>query len=410
MLARLRGRLNARSAQECAAPRHFGRVSRTWRFASVTCILAVAAAQSCAPASTPPATVGTWSLNKYAEFGGADDGAASLSIVLDFQIAADSSVWVLDGPTQSLRRFRSVGDTGRFVATSGRGPGELGMANGFRLGPRNEMWVRDFGNQRLNRYAVTGEFVGQNSLPPHSYEYRWNASVDDQGLITDVLFVPDADSSKRAIVTFALDAAVADTFPFPPGCPNQTLGAQSIPGRAGGFVGLPFSTSALIHLDRDGVLWCARNDAYEILGFARGRPSPLTRITADSGRLPVSATERDSAIKSFRTEMNQIGGAAIQWDEELVPRFRPALRGMTRDEDGRLWVLREISGRDFVLDVWDASGSRVAIIAVPSALRPTPLIRVRHNRVAMVARDADGVPTIAVFSILAPRDSTSPPS
>lgn len=409
MLAGLRGRLNDRAAYECATPRLYRPAPRTWSDAAIVCIMLTGGLLGCAPEPKQAEDTSTWSLLSSAEFGGAEDGVASLNVVLDLQIASDSSVWVLDGPTQSLRRFRHLGDTGQYVATSGSGPGELGMANGFRLGPNDEMWLRDFGNQRLSRYGMSGAFLGQNSLPPHSYEYRWNASVDSQGLITDVLFVPDADSSKRALVTFARDGSVADTFPFPQSCPSQTLGAQSIPGRTGGFVGLPFSPSPLIHLDREGLLWCARTDIYEILGFARGQLGSVARIIADSGRLPVSEIERDSAISTLRSELNQIGGAATLWDESLVPRFRPALRGLTRDDKGRLWVLREIARRNYMLDVWNLTGSRVASIHVPSELRPTSLIRVKHNRIALVARDEDGVPTIAVFTIVASGDSLNSP-
>jgi hypothetical protein len=355
---------------------------------------------ACGRETVRPDSLGTrWTMTEIARFGGAEEGLASLNVILDLQFAHDSGIWVLDGQTQTIRRFDLAGGEPRIVARRGKGPGELEMANGMRPAPGGEMWARDFGNQRLSRYDSAGRFVGQHILPPHSYEYRWGATVDSAGRVVDMLYVRDADSLKRVIVSFAPDGSGADTSAFPTRCSDQPIPAPNVPGRDGGFVGRPYAPELLMRLAAQGDIWCGRTDRYALRRFSRGQDAPVAQVNADSGMVPVSAAARDSSITEMEEELRRIGGPAIPWNQDMVPHSRPAIRSLVTDDQDRLWVMRDRADGSAGFDVWDRAGARLATVDLDGSLRPASTFRVHRGMIAIIVRDEHDVPSVAVFRI-----------
>ncbi len=373
-------------------PRGCG-TSRTGVVATAFVVLA------CAGGPAAESSTSQWILTEVARYGGAEEGLASFNVVLDLQFAHDASLWVLDGQTQTIRRFDAGSGAATLVAGRGKGPGELEMANGVRRAPDGEMWARDFGNNRLSRYTSDGRFRGQHILPPHSYEYRWGATVDSSGRVIDLLYVPDADSMKRAIVSFGADGSAPDTSDFPLACSDVPPAVPNIPGRDGGFVSLPYAADLLVRLSAQGELWCGRSDQYAFRRFQRVRASHVAQVSSDSATVPVSEAARDSAIATTEEELRRIGGPATPWNHDLVPRTRPAIRSLATDDEDRLWVLRDRVDGSVGFDVWDSEGRRLATAEIPPSLRPASTFRVHRGKLAIIVRDQDDVPSVAIFSV-----------
>ena len=70
------------------------------------------------------------------------------------------------------------------------------------------------------------------------------------------------------------------------------------------------------------------------------------------------------------------------------------------DDRDRLWVMRETRDGKAELDVWDASGRRIATLAPGFRALSFPLMRTRGDRLALVQLDEDDLPTIVIYRIV----------
>lgn len=340
-----------------------------------------------------------WRLQEVARVGGADEGLASFNGIRDVQIDGEGRIWVLDFQMQSLRLFAADGTPIRELARKGKGPGELANANGFRRAPDGRMIVRDHSNARLAVYAPDGSVLTHHTAISSGYGYRWDAAVDGQGRLIEIMTVRRGEEFTRALVRHAADFSGADTLELPTTCSDLPPPKAGIRGR-NGFVSFPLEPRVVATLAEDGAFWCANTDEYRLRRFTPGRSAHDRELVRTVPRVPVPAAERDSLIRGTEAFLERIGGAVEPWDKGSVRRDRGALLGFEGDDQGRLWVMRELAGGRFEFDVWDAAGRHVATLPVTTRREYMPLFRVRGDRLVIVTPDEDDLPTIFVYRIL----------
>jgi hypothetical protein len=338
---------------------------------------------------------------ELARFGGDDEGLASFNAIRDLQIGVDGRIWVLDFQAQSLRLFGADGSPVKEVARKGAGPGELANSNGFRITPDGQVIARDHSNGRYSFYSPAGEFAGQHIQPSSGYGFRWDAAIDRQGRLVELMSVQRGQQRLRVIVRHSADFAKADTADTPTTCSDLPAPSPGIRGR-NGFAGLPFEPRIISVFTPDGASWCANTDEYRIRRFAFGAKAHDRELHATVPRIPISEVERDSAIAGVERFLERIGGALEPFDKGKVRRDRGQLLWFEGDDQGRLWVMRETPAGQVELDIWDA-GRRIGVLPMGSRKGAYPLYQVRGDRLAIVKLDEDELPTIFLYRV-APND------
>ncbi len=375
------------------APPHLGRMR-------LLPSIVVRLAGALALGTTALAAQAKWTLTEVARIGGADEGLASFNDIRDLQLGDDGKVWVLDFQARELRLFAPDGAPLRLVARRGQGPGEIANSNGFRRHPDGRMLLRDHSNARLNVYAPDGTTLGQHLLISMGYGYRLEAGIDAQGRFLELVSVRNGNEFRRAVTRTSAALVSTDTVdaPTPPACSPLPPPAAAVRGK-NGFAGYPFSPSFQHVFTRSGALWCASTGEYRLRRFAFGAAAHDLEVRLDVPRIPIAKAARDSAIAGMKSFLDRIGGALEPMDEDKVPRDRGALLGFETDERERLWVIRETPSGTAELDVWDVNGRRIATLAPGWRVSAFPLFRVHRDRVAIVLRDADDLPTIHVYRL-----------
>lgn len=345
-----------------------------------------------------------WRLEELFRLGGADEGLASFNDIRDFQLDGRGQVWVLDFQTQTLRLFGADGSPIRELARKGRGPGELMNANGIRRAPDGRMILRDHSNRRFTLFAADGGALPSVAMQSFGYGYLWEASFDAQSRLVEMMTVRRDTSYTQALVRHSRDFARADTMFPPERCGDLPPPRMGVRGQRG-FAGIPFEPRVIVTVGGDGSLWCAHNDEYSLQRIPFGGNAVDRRLTLTNlPRIPIAVSERDSALVAFDSFMVRIGGAADPFDRGSIKRDRGQLIGIVPDDVGRMWALRQQPNRRYALDVWDVAGSRrLAVVPVQANAGAYPRIRVRGDRLAILAFDEDDLPVIVVYRIHASR-------
>lgn len=343
-----------------------------------------------------------WRLQELYRVGDADEGLGSFNNIRDFQLDARNQLWVLDFQTRTLRLFGADGTPIKELARRGQGPGEIANANGFRPTPDGRMVMRDHSNARFNVYAADGTPLPSVTAMSYGYGYLWDAAFDGQGRLVEMATVRKGEEYERALLRWSTDFARADTMNLPAtACSPLPPPRNGIRGRQG-FAGYPFEPRLAWTIDADGAFWCANTDEYRIRRFAFGATAHDRELTLpNQPRIPIPNAERDSAIRALEEFLTRIGGATDPWDKGSVKRDIGPLQGFTADDQGRLWVLRELPGRRFEFDVWDRAGRRIAVVPVQARRSFAPIYRIRGDRLALLTQDDDDVPVVVVHRIVA---------
>lgn len=343
----------------------------------------------------------TWRLQEVARIGGGDEGLASFNDIRDLQFDAKGQIWVLDFQAKSLRLFAADGTPIKEVARAGRGPGEIANSNGIRATTDGRLILRDHSNSWLATYSSDGKFVGQKLFPSFGYGYRIDAGIDRQGRFHELVTQRIDTSYRGIIVRTTPDFARNDTVvaPLPSACSPLPAPPNGIRGK-NGFASVPFAPRMIQTFGANGSYWCASTDEYRARRFQFGAARHDLEVRLDVPRIAIPAAKRDSAIAGTEAFLQRIGGAVDPWDKGKVARDRGALLGFEADDRDRLWVMRETRDGKAELDVWDASGRRIATLAPGFRALSFPLMRIRGDRLALVQLDEDDLPTIVIYRIV----------
>lgn len=337
----------------------------------VTIALASAGA---AHAQSSPA----WRFTEELRIGSDADDANGFSDIRGLLVDHKGNIWILEASLQEIRLFDPAGKHLKTVGRKGKGPGEFTYADGMALAPDGLIWVHDPQNARFSIFDQDGKFVRQQLATSNGYGYLWRGGIDRQGRIWDQIFYHDPKNPDASLVRRASpDWSKVDTLTLP-SCKRPGASAEETSFKLPrGYYGVPYYPGPVVAIDYDGAsLWCGPSSAdYRITRVGIGANDTLARLSGRADALPVTATERDSAIARVKTFMKQAGEAPLDWSR--IPRVKPLLQGAFVDEDGRLWVRRTTAAKTAAFDLYSREGRPLATLNIPLPLNGwvRPVIR-----------------------------------
>jgi hypothetical protein len=245
------------------------------------------------------------------------------------EIAVDDGggVFAYDFRAPSIRYYDADGIYVRTLGGEGEGPGEYRDAVlAMKVRSDGRLMIRDARNRRLSLYHPDGSFSDQ-----------WHI---ESGLFTSkAMFVDDRDHAYLKIMTgrpernkpwpvalLHLDeaGAVVDTIPQP-AIAGEPTGAAGRFGRAKHWTMAP-----------DGALVVGLSAEYMI--EVRRRDGSVLRIEREYEPVELTAGER-LEYEAVNDWSRQYQAANLTAEIPPVPSTKPAFRGLTVADDGRVWVL-----------------------------------------------------------------------
>ncbi|MCO4100358.1 6-bladed beta-propeller [Gemmatimonas sp.] len=315
-------------------------------------------------------------------------------------------------PEASESVVYAFGANGAFLGKIGRkgsGPGESEGNCCATLDPSGRLWIRDQGNQRYVVYSLAAPSSSARVEAkaaftvrmPHTDVNLWSSlHFDRSGNLYDVGHRPDAkDASARGLARFVVDTAgrVLRTYSIPEQAAGLTPSYQISVEKPGSVTTRsyyrPFSSRALRADGVNGEFVSAASGAYAITWYAADGAVKRVIRRAIQGPL-LSAAEKKSGEEEIRRIANEIGKSASRLPFAL-PKYKPPLRGLEFDLDGRLWVERSTpAGAPRESDVYSPSGAYVFTVVWPPLSKMLFLGAARGRAAWVVTQDEDDVPHI----------------
>lgn len=339
-----------------------------------------------------------WTLTEVLRIGTAEGEPeyqfGQLLLAGSIALASDERIIVLDAQGQHLKVFSPDGTYERTIGGPGGGPGEIGVAtqSSMLMTPGDTILMVDLGNQRVNLYLVTGEFV--RSFPidlAAGFPFRWELAADGRVVaqLRKLNFTGAAGADSMDVITIRhLDGTAGDTLMrVPSGKTVQFSG------------GLPewnfFVPEPLWALWGDRML-LATNDNYRIGIYGPGarlervieKPFTLTPVT-DADKEPFKRALRKAILDQ---------GAPAQMASQLVdtrlhfaPNY-PAFAQMLEGPHGSILVQQieplanlsdeERENFDFASgsaasrrwDVFDDQGRYLGVLVMPIGFQPVEFL------------------------------------
>ena len=140
---------------------------------------------------------------------------------------------------------------------------------------------------------------------------------------------------------------------------------------------VPFQGSMAWRFSPAGTVWTLLTGRYELAEMTTGG-EVLRRVTKDHESIPVTAAEREEALKNLEW-FTELGGKI---DLRKIPEWKPPTVHFFLDDESNLWVQRVVaSGADDegrLFDLFDAEGRYLGTLRLPFPLRmsvPEPIVR-----------------------------------
>jgi hypothetical protein len=359
-------------------------------------------------AQSPP----TWHLIPEATFGGSGDPGSEFSDIRGVEVSRNGNVLVLDFKAQNIRVFAPDGKFLKVISRNGEGPGEFGEPNGFARSPDGTIWVNDPPNHRFSVRRDDGEYIKDVPSALTGFGYIWHGYFDTAGRMVNQISVPNPKPSAPNGIDYSnryhpmlerrsMTSNQADTIPEL-SCtpPDRTIRNWSGRSARGGIVmGVPFRAFGSIARSPQDFGWCADGGKYAIYRLRLGRGDTLQVIRGKAAPIPVTATERDSAVASAKALFvrSHLDPAIVSPGD--IPPVKPVIISLLLDDQNRLWVRLTSAVKGHTrYDVYDAKGAEVGTIDLTAAIREEPVL-IRGNKLYAVVLDADDVPSVVRYRI-----------
>jgi hypothetical protein len=258
----------------------------------------------------------------------------------------DGRIFVADAQADEVRAFSTNGDYLFTVGRRGAGPGELSGPCCPAFGPDGLLWVRDGGNARYNRYAVSdssAEYVGLSRMAHGDVNFHAPITFDSAGRLIDIGHQGDPATGEMQTVRFQLDSAGTVVHRQPlPAPPGDSIGLHRVTREAGDsrstfYLWQPHGPMELIAHSPTGDWARAINSRYAV-NWHSADGSLLHGIGREADPGPqLSAAERETAEERMSFYVAQFGVARGDIPF-VVPDRKQPLRGLMFDQSGRLWI------------------------------------------------------------------------
>jgi hypothetical protein len=232
-------------------------------------------------------------------------------------------------------------------------------------------------------------------MPSPFHGYRWLGMVTADEWIWDLMLLPyPAPELPRGVDTLQLVLYYKGRGPGAGEVDSVALGtyaATSIVAERGSM-GAPLGRVRVSAPDPGGFVWSAWNDEYRLVKQTL-RGDTVIVVALPPAPVPYSREELADAAERVERFMEQAGRVPVDYDE-LLPRYRPAMEGLSVDDEGRLWVTRLDAEGHLLFDVFSPDGVYLAVAHCDCAPDPHFVPTVRGTSFFTVERDVMKLPHV----------------
>jgi hypothetical protein len=305
------------------------------------------------------------------------DEAAAFGRIAALAVDPAGRISVLDQQAQEVRVFGSDGTHIRTIGRKGGGPGEFAGADALWADETGRLWVSDRTARRFSVFDSAGVLLGDHPRSQAGFflEFIGGSATGD---LWDAWWAYDAagEPLDKVLRRFA-DGAYRDTLTLPRFVETQWQVVRRQGTSTMRFnLRVPFTAVELLAVEPLGGVWRAVTNAYRLTRFdLRGDSTRV--VLREHTPIPVSAADREGALRRYRTDFADDLGAI---DESLIPAAKPAMWTIVVDDLGYLWVVPYTADdrAAIAFDVFDPEGRYLGAVptpVTPQRLRPRPVVR-----------------------------------
>ncbi|MDP3910813.1 MAG: 6-bladed beta-propeller [Gemmatimonadales bacterium] len=330
-----------------------------------------------------------WRLVEVARIGNADgEGPAAFAQIAAVETDDRGRIYVLESQAQEIRVFDSAGAHVRTIGRKGAGPGEFRQAIGMAWDPRGRLWVVDQQNVRYTLLDTAGVLVTTRPRRISGwFTWRWEGGIDRAGNVYE-WYRPSGEMGGDRLLRYDSTLQSTDTLPLP-SHEGEIFKLERESMRA--IATVAFTPTLSWTFDPRGYVWFGLTAPYRIYRRELAGDTGLV-IERAYEPLPVSSTERDSAVAAYEWFTAQ-GGKV---DASRIPSRKPAFERFVVDDRGSVWVMPIMPGDAArrVFDVFDEGGRYLGEVRASFAIASGAPLLIRGDRLLTITTDADGVPFV----------------
>lgn len=285
-----------------------------------------------------------------------------------FNVDDVGNIYIVDWDRKRVQKFDPSGKYLLTIGRKGQGPGELRNIWTPEFDRDGNLYVVDIAQKRISFFSPSGRFLRQIAFPGVQVSSQVYFTAD-QNIITALtnLQMDDAAGSKWETVIGLFDPQFHNLAEFgrssggskPPTGRDEDAIAQSL---AEAMTDMAFRANPSYALAPSGEIFFGYSDRYEIRVYSPlGKPVRIIRKDYDP--IPMTDRDKDAVADAMKTEYLRFLPSQIESAKKSAlrliryPKFKPAYKTFTVDEDGRLVVIVEDQGNTITtLDVFDKEG------------------------------------------------------
>lgn len=324
--------------------------------------------------------------------GGPDEFGRIRSLVAD----ADGRIYIADNIAQEIKVFSSAGDHLRTIGRSGAGPAEFADLYSLAWLDGN-LAAMDPRNGRISVLSPEGEWMEQ--IP--SFPITGPPSlIRLHPLGADGFYAPVVSAQHEGLpwVRYASDAA-SDTIESPSRPPGVVSTGSTCFRADGGITSITIPQAPNLAYGfppPGGVMAVSWTDSYRI-AFVDSHGDTLKTLEREVSPLPYPDSLWDKAIRPYAELMENYPGSRCEPSSPARPRYRAALRSITFDEDGSMWV-EATTETGLGWDVFDPEGKLIGTAPAPRRVESIP-VYVRGGHLYQVEAGDLDEPVVAVYRL-----------
>lgn len=291
----------------------------------------------------------------------------------------DGNVYILDNVAVELRVFDKDGNYLYSIGQKGQGPGEMQRPSlpPFQITPQNEILVSDPPTRRIIFYSLKGDYLRQISRASISGIFL-KIRIDSNGnFIIKLLYTPVSEINQELKM---FDSKLSSLVSL------KTV--KGVPYQPGVIHLFGSSIMFVLHQDKN-IIWGV-SDKYEIC-ILDSNAKVIKRIYKEYNPLEIPEDYKKRVKERYRKAGRKV---KIQF-----PKHFPAFRGLSVDDEGRLFVLtyERFGYKDpyYYFDVFGAKGKYIAKVPI----RPANRFMWKNNKLYTVETDEEGYPMVNRYKV-----------
>ena len=248
--------------------------------------------------------------------------------------ATNDRIYVIDAQIPAVRAFDGRGEHLHDIGRPGQGPGEYGSPSALAVTTDGRVIVTDVMGSRLNIYGVDGELIEDWPLGSPKSGLGLVLSYDDEAYAQ----AWGLDEERMGMQAVGPDGPTSDLM-FPPAIEYEPQTVSV--GKDLGMV-VPLSPAYAWAFAPGGEMIAGVGDAYRF--EIHGRDGRAVAVEHNQEPTSVIADEADF-LAEWASESLRMMNPDLRVTSADIPAHKPSFSSFYPDRAGRLWVVRQGSGR-----------------------------------------------------------------